>query len=258
MRDCWEIEILRLRAAALIRIFTRTFGLLCHWRCRNGRCLRSCLARSSRRASCKPVPRSSLQTFNQVCLCVWNSFHCPCRVHSHLVLEEMFIKFRGHAKPYSTDNSRICSTLPDSVSNLSTRKHGYTEQCCLRELHHLSLVRFPTAIFERCLLVAFHVIPPKQPSNMSHQPRPHVHGGCHFDRETCFQLETQASNLTFHCVLCSPNCTYALTAESWCCLNFELDSVCACSHCNLVCQQLQCGFWIDLQNSELLTHTPSV
>ena len=90
--------------------------------------------------------------------------------------------------------------------------------------------------------------PFKQPSSVSHQPRPHVHGGCHFNRETCFQLETQASNLTFHCVLCSPNCTDALTAESWCCLNLELNSICACSHRDLVSQQLQRGFWVDLQN----------
>ena len=37
-----------------------------------------------------------------------------------------------------------------------------------------------------------------------------------------FQLEPQASNQTFHCVLCSSNCTDALTTESWCCFNLEL------------------------------------
>ena len=47
MRDCWRIEILRLGTAALIRIFTRTLTCLGQWRCRNGRCLRSRLARSS-------------------------------------------------------------------------------------------------------------------------------------------------------------------------------------------------------------------
>ena len=91
-----------------------------------------------------------------------------------------------------------------------------------------------------------HVVLVKQPSSVSHQPRPHVHGGCHFHRETCFQLEMQASNLTFHCVLCSPNRTDVLTAESWCCLILELSSICAGSHRDLVCQQLQRGFWIDL------------
>ena len=124
MKDCWKIEILRLRIAALIRIFIRTFCFLCCWKCRNGRCLRCCLPKSSRWASCKPVPRSSLHTFHQVCtflLCVWNSFHCPRGLHSRVVREEMFVGFRGLAKPYSTDKSRICSTLPDSAWTLSTR-----------------------------------------------------------------------------------------------------------------------------------------
>ena len=120
--------------------------------------MRICFARSSHRASCKSVPRRSLQVSRLVCifvLRVWNSFHCPRGVHSHLVRKEMFIGFRGLAKPYSPG---ICSTLPDSVTNLSTRGHGYMKQCCLRELHHFSLVRLPEAIFERCFLVAFHVI----------------------------------------------------------------------------------------------------
>ena len=122
------------------------------------------------------------------------------------------------------------------------------------KLHHLSFVRFPKAIFKRCLLVALHVIHFKQPSIVSHQPRPHIHGGRHFDRESCFQLETQASNLTFHSVVCSPNCTIALAAESWSCLNFELNSVCACSHCDLVCQLSQRWFWINFQNCFRVRH----
>ena len=134
----------------------------------------------------------------------------------------------------------------------SFRRHGQRERSCLRELHHLSLVRFP--VFERCLLVAFHVKPFKQPSSVSHQPRPHVHGGCHFDRETCFQLEPQASNLTFHSVLCSPNCTDALTAESWCCLNLEMDSICACPQRDLARQEPLRGFRINLLNCFRIRH----
>ena len=34
----------------------------------------------------------------------------------------------------------------------------------------------------------------------------------------------------------------------------NLDSVRACSHCDLVCHQLQCGFWIDLQNCIRIRH----
>ena len=80
---------------------------------------------------------------------------------------------------------------------------GDAEQCCLRKHHHPTLVRFPETVFERCLLVACHVVPFKQPSSVSYQPRPHIHGGSHFQRETSFQLKTQALNLTFHCVMSS-------------------------------------------------------
>ena len=110
------------------------------------------------------------------------------------------------------------TNLADSVTNLSTRGHGHTEQCCLRELHYHSLVRFPNAILKRCLLVTFHVLRFKQPSSVSHQPRAPVHGGCHFDRESCFQIETQASNQTFHSVFCSPNCQHS---QNWFWMNFR-------------------------------------
>ena len=102
MRDCWRIEILRLGTAALIRIFTRMLTCLGQWRCRNGRCLSSRLARSSRWASSKPVPRGSFQTFHHVStslLCFWNSLHCPRGVHSCVRREKMFIGFGGLAKP---------------------------------------------------------------------------------------------------------------------------------------------------------------
>ena len=82
----------------------------------NGRCLRSCLARSSRWAFCKPVPGRPLQTLHQICtssLCVWNSFHCLRGVHCRVRREEMFIGFRSLAKPYATDKSSVLSTLSD-------------------------------------------------------------------------------------------------------------------------------------------------
>ena len=166
---------MRLRTAALICIFTRSLTCFGYGRCRNGRCSRSRLARSSRWSSCKPVPLRSLQTFHQiskelVSLSSWRTLLYPSRS----------IGFRGLAKPYATEKSCACSSLPDFASNPSTGRHGRPEQSCLRELHHLSLVRFPETIFERFFLVAFHVIPFKQPSCVSHQPRPHVRGGCHF------------------------------------------------------------------------------
>ena len=77
--------------------------------------------------------------------------------------------------------------------------------------------------------------------------------GGHFDRETCLQLEPQASNMTFHCVLCSPNCTNALPAESWCCLNLELNSTCTCPRRN-VCPPTTSKRVVD-QPSELHSHT---
>ena len=123
---------MRLRTAARTCIFTRSLTWVGHWRCRKGRCLKSCLARFFCGPSCKPVPWRSLQTSHQIStslLCVWNSCHCPCGVYT------------------------------------------------------------PVSAAKRC-----------------------------------FQLEPQAANLTFHCDLCSSNCTDALTAGSWCCLNFELDA----------------------------------
>ena len=83
-------------ALRLVRILTRTFRFLCYWMCRHGRCLRSCLARSSRWACCKPSPRRSLHTLHQVCtslLCVWKSVHmfslctlpCPSRRDVHRI-----------------------------------------------------------------------------------------------------------------------------------------------------------------------------
>ena len=247
MRDCWRIEILRLRTAALIRIITRTFSFLCHWRCRNGRCLRSCLARSSRRPSCKPVPWRSLQTFTRSArfwLCVWNSFHCLCGVHSHLVREEIFIGFRGLVKPYSTDKSRICSTLPDSVPNPSTGEHDYTEQS------------FPPwyGFPKQSSNAVFFLLPFACCFSSNHPACLTNHGHTSMACVTSIESETLASNLTFHCVLCSPNCTDALTAESWCCLNLELNSVRASPHCDLVCQQLQRGFWINLRSCFRIRH----
>ena len=139
--------------------------------------------------ACPKVPCKLFTKSARVCS-VFNSLHCPRGVHSCICREEVFIGFRGLAKPYSTDKSRVCSTVPDSVSNLSTGRHGHTEQSCLRELHHLLSSNHPACLTN------------------------HGHGGCHFYRETCFQLETQTSNLTFHYVLCSPICTDALSAES--------------------------------------------
>ena len=107
MKDHRRGEILRLRAAALLCIFTRSLTCFGYWRCRIGRCLRSCFARSSRWPSCKPVRRRSLQTLHQV---------------------STSIGFRGLAKPHSTDQSRVCLTLSDSVPNPSTGRHGHTEQ----------------------------------------------------------------------------------------------------------------------------------
>ena len=134
MGDHRGSEILRLRTAALTCIFARSLTWFGYRRCRNGRCLRSCLPRSSRRPSCKPVPWRSLQTSHQIStslLCVWNSFHCPRGVHSCIRREEMFIGFRGLAKPHATDKPRVCSTLPDFTSKPSTGRHGQPEQSCL-------------------------------------------------------------------------------------------------------------------------------
>ena len=162
--------------SAPIRIFTRTLNFFDQWR-----------STSSRWASCKPIPRRSWQTLHQGCtsvLCVWNSFHYPRGAHSCVRREEMFIRFRGLAKPYATDNTRVCSTPSDSISNPSTGRHGFPKQ----------------SSNAACSEVDFHVVPFKQPYCVSHQPRPHVHGGCHFQRGTCFQLEIE-SDLPLRLVL---------------------------------------------------------
>ena len=120
MRDSLRIEVLRFCLAALVRIFSRTFSFLCCWRCRNGRRLRSCLARSGVLqarsteflANFSPSLHVSALCLELVSLSLW------CTLPSR---EKMFIGFRGLPKPYSTGKSRTCSTLPGSVSNLSTR-----------------------------------------------------------------------------------------------------------------------------------------
>ena len=81
---------------------------------------------------------------------VWNSFHCPCRVHSQLVREEMFIRFCDLSGPYSSD---------------------------------------------------------------------------------------------------------AFTAESWRYLDLELNTICARSHCDLVCQRPQRRFWINFQDCFRIRHS---
>ena len=58
--------------------------------------------------------------------------------------------------------------------------------------------------------------------------------------QTRFQLETRASNLTFHCA--------TALAESWCHLDLELNSICARFHCDLVRQRPQRRFWINFQD----------
>ena len=94
-----------------------------------------------------------------------------------------------------------------------------------------------------CFLVGVHVVF-FQASSVSHHPQPHIHGWNHFQRETRFQFETQASNLTVaSCVR-----TNALIAEFWDHFDHELNSFCIWSHCNLHRQRFQRNFWINFQD----------
>ena len=166
---------MRLGNAALIRIFTRTLTFLGQWVLRS---LPGRPASLSHGVPCKLFTKSA-----RVCAVSETRFtvlvvYTPVSVANRCSSDSVVLP--SHTP---RTKSRVCSTLPDPVSNLSTGGHGHTEQSCLRELHHLSLVRFPETILQRRLLVAFHVISFKQPSSVSHQPRPDVHGGCHFYRE---------------------------------------------------------------------------
>ena len=98
----------------------------------------------------------------------------------------------------SLTNLASARPCPEFTLHLSAERRGQAEVSCLRELHNLSLDRLPEAILKRRLLLAFHVVPFEQPPCVSYQPRPYVCGGCHRHRETCFQLEPQAPDLTIH------------------------------------------------------------
>ena len=122
MRNCWRIEILRLRTAALIRIFTRTFGFLCHW----GVSQRALLEE----LSCEVFPLGVLQ----VCPTEFPaSFSLSLRVLA-LTLELVSLSLSCtlptrsqsdvHQRPWSSQHSadepRVCTTMSDSISHLST------------------------------------------------------------------------------------------------------------------------------------------
>ena len=136
--------------------------------------------------------------------------------------KEMFVGVQDFSEPYSANKPCVCTTLSDFTPHLSSRRHGYTEKSCFRELQDFNLVRFPKTIFERCLLVSFHMVPFKQPSCVLNNPWPNIQGGRYLCRETCFELKSQAPDSSFHRILCSSHCTDALAAESRCCFGFQL------------------------------------
>ena len=167
MREHRRSEILRLRTAALTCIFIRSGRSL--W-----------LREVSQRAvlgelSCEVFPLGVLQGCPP-------AFLADFSPNQHVVALCLEL-----ASPSSWCTLLYPSLLPGHVPRTTLASARPCQislrtlpQSRLRELHHLSLVRCPETIFERCLLVAFHVIPNKQPSSVSHQPRHHVHGGCHF------------------------------------------------------------------------------
>ena len=108
----------------------------------------------------------------------WCTILCPSRRDVHLI--------PWSCQAICHSQSRVCSTLPDFTSNPPTWRHGLPEQNCLRELHHLSLVRFPETIFPRCLFVAFHVIPGNYPACLTN------HG--HTSMASVTSIERRVSN----------------------------------------------------------------
>ena len=164
-------------------------------------------------------------------------------------------RFRGLPKPYSADESPVCTTLPDSISNLSTW-HGHSEQCCLVKLHHLTLTRFPETIFKRCLLVDFHVVRGTLQATIQRvSPCTATYPWLEsLPTRDAFPTRDESieSDLPLHLV--PYNCANALTAEFWGCLDLELNSICTCS-------LRSCPPTISMQvldQSRLLSHTPSV
>ena len=179
VRSRCRLEILRLRTAALIRIFTRTFGFLS----------------TEVPASFSPNLHVSALSLELVSMSLSCTLPTRARRDVHQIL----------CLPEPCPRTNLASARPClTASRIFPLGDTASRNCCLRKLHHLTLIWFPEAILKCCLLVGFHVVPFKQPSCVSHHPRPYIHGWTHFQRETLFQLDTQASNLIFHCILCSP------------------------------------------------------
>ena len=149
--------------------------------------------------------------------------------------------------------SRICSTLSDSISNLSSGRHWphgtelppRTSSPLLgtvsrNDLRTLSSSCLPRDTFQATI----HRVSPTTTTRPWRVSLP-----------TRDVFSTRAAIIEFDLPLrLVPNFTNALTAESWCRLNLWLNSICACSLRDLVCQQLQRGFWINLQNCFRIRH----
>ena len=178
MREHGRSDTLRFRTAAPTCIFDRSLTYFGHRRCRNGRRLRSCLARSSCWPSCKPVPWRSLRTFYQIStslLCVWNSFHRPRGVHSYIRREQMFIGFRGLAKPLSRTNLASARPYLISLRTLHWETGGVSRN---------NLPRLSSCCLSRDTST--------QPPCVSHQPRSYVHGRCHFPPRDVFPTRAES------------------------------------------------------------------
>ena len=200
---------------------------------------------------CKRVPQSSLQTFHQICtflLCVWNSFPCPCGVRSHLVRKDMFIGVRGLAKPYSTDKSRVCSTLPDSVSNLVTRDTATRNSAASANFITSLWYGFPKQSSNAVFLLPFTwYLSSNHPACLTNHGHASMAGVTSIERRVSnSRRKHPTSPSTASCarptaqVLCLLNLG-AVSTLSWIPSTLALTAILSANNFN--------GFWINLQNT---------
>ena len=152
---------MRHRTAALVCISCCGCGM-----CRNGRCLRSCLARSSRWTSCKPVPRRSLTNFSPdqhvvalflelVSLSSSCTLLCPSRRDVHRsppscqdMSHGQILRLLGPAEPFHWETRPRGTELPRTSSPLL----GTVSTNNLRTLSSSCLSRYIfQATFHFCL-----------------------------------------------------------------------------------------------------------
>ena len=240
MRNHWWHQILRLISSALFSHFARSATAQNRLRRYDRRCLRRCFTRSPYRPTCKSVP--------QVCLGNSSPSHLVVALSPGPVPKICFVGVRFFF-PSQIPRTNLASARP-CLTSLRTFPVGDTAK--RKSAASANFKISPWYGFPKQSSNAVFLFPFTWYLSSNHPACRTSHGqvsmGCVFCRETCFEFESQAPDLSFHS---TASCARpdALAAASRCCFDLQLDVFCAGSQRDLVSQCLQRWFGIHLRTA---------